>query len=291
LKKITKTKFSIDQLSQWFKEITLGIEYLHSKNVIHRDIKPSNILLKNNQIKLSDLGLAKHLEKENVKTWSGTPIYMSPEMLKFRLNNKINVTLQTDVWSIGIVIYELITLKRPFKNEEEIQALNQSEIKDDSIPDLFKELINKMLVKNPDKRINSFELKKKMINWVIKIYSNGRYEGDWLNGKANGVGVYYFLNDDKYDGNWLDGKMNGIGIYHYANGNKFSGYWLNNKRHGHGIVENLKGEKFVGTWKNNLKHGKGIFYFAKDINNNVEYVIQNWKNGKIIKKTKKSKAK
>jgi serine/threonine protein kinase len=70
----------------------------------------------------------------------GTPIYSSPEMIKFKDDDKINVKLETDVWSLGIVIYELITLKRPFKD---IDAILNEKIPDfdPNLPYLFKELI------------------------------------------------------------------------------------------------------------------------------------------------------
>ncbi len=70
---------------------------------------------------------------------NGTLIYKSPEMIKFLHDDKTSVELKTDVWSLGIVIYELITLKRPFENRNEILNANISDF-DSNIPDLFKEL-------------------------------------------------------------------------------------------------------------------------------------------------------
>jgi serine/threonine protein kinase len=71
---------------------------------------------------------------------NGTLIYKSPEMIKFLYDDKTSVELKTDVWSLGIVIYELITLKRPFENRNEILNANIPEFKT-NIPDLFKDLI------------------------------------------------------------------------------------------------------------------------------------------------------
>ncbi len=226
--------------------------------------------------------LEKGIKDNLVKTWAGTPIYMSPEMIKFRYNNKINITFKTDVWSIGCVMYELLTLKRPFKTRNEIKNLKppslDSALKED-VPDLFKTLImNKILIKNPIQRISSLELKMKLINWVIQYSANGRYEGDWVNENANGKGIFYYLSGSKYDGDWLNGKMNGKGIYYYSNGNKYVGSWLSNKRNGEGIFYHSNGDRFVGEWKMDFKHGKGVMFFA----HNNSFVKQNWKNGKII---------
>ena len=74
--------------------MVLAIHFLHTQNIIHRDIKPANILLKNGHIKLADLGLAKALDKSMVRTRAGTPVYMSPEMIKFRPDGKLNVCTQ-----------------------------------------------------------------------------------------------------------------------------------------------------------------------------------------------------
>jgi len=88
--------------------------------------KYSNILLKNDTIKIADLGLAKNLtgNKTKVRSFVGSPKYWSPEMIKFKLDKTINITFKTDIWSIGIVIYELLTLKRPFQNDNEILSLD-----------------------------------------------------------------------------------------------------------------------------------------------------------------------
>jgi serine/threonine protein kinase len=77
----------------------------------------------------------------DIRNW--TCFYMSPEMIYFKiLNNKINVNLKTNIWSLGIVIYELITLQFPFKNEEEILDSKVPDL-DTNVPDIFKNMIKK----------------------------------------------------------------------------------------------------------------------------------------------------
>jgi len=81
-----------------------------------------------------------------VATLVGSPPYMSPEMLKIQLDDRINVKLNTDVWSIGIVIYELIKLKRPFKDMYEILNSRLPDL-DSNVPDLFKNLVKEYIYK------------------------------------------------------------------------------------------------------------------------------------------------
>jgi serine/threonine protein kinase len=79
----------------------------------------------------------------DIRNW--TFFYMSPEMIYFKiLNNKINVNLKTNIWSLGIVIYELITLQFPFKNEEEILDSKVPDL-DTNVPDIFKNMIKKYI--------------------------------------------------------------------------------------------------------------------------------------------------
>lgn len=88
------------------------MKYLHDRQFCHRDIKPDNIFLtKNNIIKLGDLGVSKQMEYSEDMTSSkaGTTPYMSPECINGKQYGK-----ETDMWSLGIVLYELMTLNLPF---------------------------------------------------------------------------------------------------------------------------------------------------------------------------------
>ena len=111
--KISKDKyFSEDKILKFFYQICKGIEYIHSKNVIHRDIKSQNIfLMKNGTIKIGDFGIAKSLSNtnSNAKTIIGTPYYFSPEIINGEPYN-----YKTDIWSLGVVLYEMCNLKLPF---------------------------------------------------------------------------------------------------------------------------------------------------------------------------------
>ncbi|XP_077926082.1 serine/threonine-protein kinase Nek5 [Halichoerus grypus] len=106
--------FSEDQILSWFVQISLGLKYIHDRKILHRDIKAQNIFLSKNGMvaKLGDFGIARVLNNsmELARTCVGTPYYLSPEICQNKpYNNK------TDIWSLGCVLYELCTLKRPFE--------------------------------------------------------------------------------------------------------------------------------------------------------------------------------
>ena len=95
------------------KQICRGLRYAHAQNVIHRDIKPQNILIdKENVARLSDFGIAKIFSSSGITMTGvtvGTPEYMSPEQAEGE-----EVDAKTDIYSLGIVIYEMLTKRPPF---------------------------------------------------------------------------------------------------------------------------------------------------------------------------------
>ena len=87
------------------------------------------------------------------------------------------------------------------------------------------------------------------------IWQDAKYEGDWVNGKREGIGQiifgwdrYGFSKGDKYEGEWYNDKIHGAGVMVYANGDKYNGKWGNNYKHGEGIYTDRYGSKFEGTW-------------------------------------------
>ena len=119
-KRKRNTKFTEDEIMHYFIQICVGIKYLHDNNIIHRDIKSANIFIdKNNNIKLGDFGIIKILQSYMMyaQTQIGTPLYMSPEIFK-----RERYDTKTDIWSLGCILYELMTLKPAF-NADNLNVL------------------------------------------------------------------------------------------------------------------------------------------------------------------------
>ncbi|XP_065827270.1 serine/threonine-protein kinase Nek11-like [Oscarella lobularis] len=105
----------------WFIQLVMAVQYLHDRRVLHRDLKTRNIFLKNNVIKLGDFGISRILlgSTEMATTFAGTPYYMSPEVLKHEMYNS-----KSDIWSLGVVLYELCCLKHAFGGKSLMDVMN-----------------------------------------------------------------------------------------------------------------------------------------------------------------------
>ena len=122
----------------------------------------------------------------------------------------------------------------------------------------------------------------------IESYKQNFYQGDFVNGKRNGVGEYFWEKDVFYSGEWRDNFMNGVGVYYFGKDAWYEGSFKNNKMEGFGIL-NVKNNKiYVGFYKNDYKDGFGI----KIWDNDKKAYVGFWKNnkqegfGKLIKKDK-----
>lgn len=121
-------------------------------------------------------------------------------------------------------------------------------------------------------------------------YKNGIYEGEFLNGKFHGFGIYqfkpgkenrgdryvgnfrdgqmtsngtyYFANGEKYIGNFQDGQRNGLGTQYMKNGDRFSGEWKNDQFHGFGKLTFPAGEEYEGHFAHGMRNGEGVMKFA-----------------------------
>jgi serine/threonine-protein kinase len=101
-----------------------ALAYAHEQNVVHLDIKPGNIMLcsRTNMIKLIDFGISANLSKQQDKTIMGTPYYMSPEQLV----GQDMVDFRSDIYSVGITLYELIKGKTPFAHSQTREELKEN---------------------------------------------------------------------------------------------------------------------------------------------------------------------
>jgi len=110
--RVTNVHFNENQILDWFTQICLALKHVHDRKIIHRDLKTTNIFLtKENTIKLGDFGIATVLNNTfaNAKTIIGSPYYLSPEIVDNKPYN-----MKTDIWSLGVILYELCALTPPF---------------------------------------------------------------------------------------------------------------------------------------------------------------------------------
>jgi len=145
----------IDQAVDYTIQIAQGLQKAHGKGIIHRDIKPANIMITTDgEVKILDFGLAKFRGQTKItKSGStlGTVAYMSPEQAKGE-----EVDHRTDIWSVGVMLYEMVTGALPFKGDYD-QAIVYSILNDEiqmtkEIPSELQDIIQAILAKNPDDR-------------------------------------------------------------------------------------------------------------------------------------------
>jgi non-specific serine/threonine protein kinase len=162
-RKIERGQIKTDEAIDIIVQVATGLQKAHEKGIIHRDIKPANIFITNDGVvKILDFGLAK-LSGQTMMTKMGETVgtiaYMSPEQTRGEL-----VDNRTDIWSIGVVLYEILTRNLPFKGDYDsamiYSILNErpksiKDIKTDT-PVQINKIIQRMLEKDIGKRYQSF---------------------------------------------------------------------------------------------------------------------------------------
>ncbi len=142
----------LDEVRQWLKGLVEGVAYLHDHGVVHRDLKPANLFMEEGIVKIGDYGLAKMITSERVSHHSesiGTCHYMAPEISTGKYHKPI------DVYSIGVILFEMITGRVPFEGETvgEVLIKHLTTRPDLShLPDPFKGIVAKALAKDPAHR-------------------------------------------------------------------------------------------------------------------------------------------
>ncbi len=156
---LKKKKFIKEKESKLiFYQICLGVRYMHSNGVVHRDIKLDNILIDEKEhCKLCDFGVSRFIQKdEKIYEKCGTPAYLAPEIIKENGYSGFKV----DIWSLGVLLFCLVTGKMPFRADT-LEKLHKNICSGEfnyeneaNIDQSAKNLISKMLVVDPDKRID-----------------------------------------------------------------------------------------------------------------------------------------
>jgi non-specific serine/threonine protein kinase len=162
--KIKSGLLTMDDAVSIISQVASGLQEAHERGIIHRDIKPANIMLtEKGQAKIVDFGIAKLIGKARLTrtgTTIGTVAYMSPEQAKGE-----EVDHRSDIWSMGVVLYEMLTEKLPFKGNHEqtmiYSILNSNPVSPkkyrEDLPDNVCVIIEKALQKDPSDRFQSAE--------------------------------------------------------------------------------------------------------------------------------------
>ncbi|MFC1502299.1 protein kinase [bacterium] len=181
--KINKGPLPIHESIDMAIQMAQGLQEAHDKKIIHRDIKSANVILTDKgQVKIMDFGLAK-LTGQTVLTKEGSTLgtvgYMSPEQTQGK-----KVDHRSDIWSMGVVLYEMITGRHPFQGDYD-QAVMYSILNDDpepvtalrtGVPIEFESVINKCLDKNPANRYQHVsELRVDLKRLQKRMKTNGSH--------------------------------------------------------------------------------------------------------------------
>lgn len=175
--------FSMTRLMQIFLQVALALEYAHVKGVIHRDIKPANIMVgEHGEVLLLDWGVAKLVGESEVETQAraditqsghavGTPTYMSPEQVSGK-----EVDARSDVYALGILLYEMLTLLPPFRGAlmevmtahlDRMPVAPRAAAPQRGIPLELEQACMRALAKSPDDRHQSArELQDEVQRWL-----------------------------------------------------------------------------------------------------------------------------
>ncbi len=147
----------LNDVLAWLSGMTAGLSFLHDRGIVHRDLKPANVFSDAGVVKIGDVGLSKYISesRRSAQTQSvGTVYYMAPEVARGRYGREV------DVYSMGVMLYEMMTGRVPFEGETTAEILMKhltAEPDLSVLPEKLRPVIAAALEKDPDRRINDVE--------------------------------------------------------------------------------------------------------------------------------------
>ena len=179
-----KKYFEESEILDYFIQICLALYHMHSKYILHRDLKSQNIFLtKKGLVKIGDFGVAKNLQNtwKKASTMIGTPYYLSPEIV---LNKPYS--FESDIWSLGVLLYEMMALKMPF-DAISLPMLTLKIMKGEYPPppkiysEDLRKLVSSLLNVNPQKRPNINQVLKFSIirNRIISVLNENQFNKEF----------------------------------------------------------------------------------------------------------------
>jgi len=152
-------RFNEEAVKFYAAQITLAINHLHENNIIYRDLKPENVLIdKDGYIKITDFGLSKRniTDNHSANSFCGTPEYLAPEIVENKGHGKA-----VDWWSLGAIIYEMLTGLPPFYSKDKEKLFNNIKTGNIKYPNYIGkstvEFLSALFSHDPDKRLGSSE--------------------------------------------------------------------------------------------------------------------------------------
>ena len=248
---VKKGRLSEKEASFFYYQLINGLEYIFSQGIAHRDLKPENLLLtKYNIIKIIDFGLSNYFDGEhNLVTPCGSPCYASPEMISGNDYNGFNI----DIWATGIILFAMTCGYLPFEdpdNDKLFEKILKAELDfPEYVGDLSKDLIKKIIVTDPKKRITLKDIKKH--NFYLK--------GKEIYNKMFNINKSKNVSKNKFKKHNSDNYLTNITIKN-----------INNKYESNDNYSKAE----VKTLNNNFEEKNKIF-------NNIKDKIQNLKQNKL----------
>ena len=204
---VEKQRLSENETAFFYYQIIQGIEYIHSKGIAHRDLKPENLLLdKDKKIKIIDFGLSNYFDGlQKLETPCGSPCYASPEMVGGHKYNGFFI----DIWATGIILFAMLCGYLPFEddnNDKLFKQILEGKIDYPSyLSEISKDLLNRIIETNPDKRIKIEEIKKHPFYLLGKKIYERKFKKEKIN-SANELN--YDINKNKDKDKDIDKEIN-----------------------------------------------------------------------------------